>query len=171
MKPFSRRLYASFGEFWADVHYVFGQRAYIRPAMRQWISPQFRERLMLMVTQVNGCRYCSYFHARQALRAGISAGELESLLVGALPGEAPAGEHPALLYAQHWAEANARPDPEIVQRVTDFYGIEKTRAIHIVLHMIRMGNLLGNLGDYLLYRLSFGRLGLLAREQGKTTSP
>jgi hypothetical protein len=28
--------------------------------------PAFRERLMLAVTVVNGCRYCSYFHARQA---------------------------------------------------------------------------------------------------------
>ncbi len=171
MRPFPRRLYASFGEFWDDLRFIFSQRAHIKPAMRQYISPQFRERLMLMVTQVNGCRYCSYFHARQALRAGISAGELESLLVGALPGEAPAAEHLALLYAQYWAEANTHPDPEALQRVTDFYGAEKTRAIHIVLRMIRVGNLLGNLGDSLLYRLSFGRLGLLARERGEITSP
>jgi hypothetical protein len=39
------------------------------------------------------------------------------------------------------------------------YGREKTEAIHLMLRMIRMGNLLGNSWDYLIYRISFGRKG------------
>ena len=53
--------------------------------MRELIPAAFRERLMMVVTEVNGCRYCSYFHARAALAAGVSQEELRSLLGGNLP--------------------------------------------------------------------------------------
>ncbi|MCK4314262.1 MAG: carboxymuconolactone decarboxylase family protein [Anaerolineae bacterium] len=43
-------------------------RSRIRAVMKQNLtSPAFRERLMLAVTAVNGCRYCSHVHAREAL--------------------------------------------------------------------------------------------------------
>ena len=35
--------------------------------------------------------------------------------------------------------------------------VEKAEAIHLMLHMIRLGNLLGNTWDYILFRVSFGR--------------
>ena len=44
------------------------------------ISPDFRERLMLAVTAVNGCRYCSYAHTRAALKGGLSREEISGLL-------------------------------------------------------------------------------------------
>jgi len=65
----------------------------------------------------------------------------------------------AVIYAQHWAESDAHPDPEAVQRLQQAYGVEKTEAFHLMLRMIRMGNLLGNSWDYLIYRISFGRWG------------
>ena len=43
------------------------------------------------------------------------------------------------------------------------YGEEKAAAIHIVLRMIRMGNLMGNTADYILYRLTFGRAGVVRK--------
>ena len=160
MKTFPRRLYVSFGDFWRDIHYILGNRSTLKTAMRgELVSEQFRERLMLMVTKVNGCRYCSYFHAREALKAGISAHELEFLLAGNIPSDAPQAEIPALLYAQHWAEADSHPDPATRQKIINLYGTEKTAAIEIILRMIRVGNLSGNLWDYILYRVSFGRWG------------
>jgi hypothetical protein len=36
--------------------------------------------------------------------------------------------------------------------------------IEVILRMIRAGNLMGNTLDWLLYRLSFGRLGLTAKD-------
>jgi hypothetical protein len=71
----------------------------------------------------------------------------------------PPEQLPALLYAQHWAETNANPDPETRQCVLEQYGEETLQAIELALRMIRMGNLMGNSWDYLLYRISFGRLG------------
>jgi len=42
------------------------------------VSREFSERIMLAVTEVNGCRYCSYFHAKVALKAGMEKGEIEN---------------------------------------------------------------------------------------------
>ena len=122
------------------------------------ISPAFRERLMLAVTAVNGCRYCSYFHTGEALRSGLSQEEISRLLSGEFAA-CPPEEAPAVIYAQHWAESNARPDPVALQKLQEIYGPEKADAIQIILRMIRTGNLSGNSWDYLLYRVSFGKWG------------
>ena len=111
---------------------------------------------MLAVTEVNGCRYCSYAHARQALKSGISQKEISQLLSGDITG-CPEGQAVAVTYARHWAEYDAHPDPEAVQKLHAVYGLRKAEAIHLVLRMIRLGNLTGNSFDYLLYKISFGK--------------
>lgn len=113
---------------------------------------------MLAVTEVNGCRYCAYAHTKLALAAGITRADVDALGGGDLSG-APPEEIPALLYAQHWAEAGAVPDPETRQRVLEAYGQAKTEAIELSMRMIRVGNLVGNTWDYLMYRVSFGHRG------------
>ena len=150
--------------FFRDFSYMMKRRELIREAMRSEISYEFRERLMLMVTEVNGCRYCSYYHAKLALEAGIDEKELNEMLAGSIPKDAPEDEFPALLYAQHWAEQDANPDPEIYQKILDQYGQKKTDAIHIVLRMIRMGNLLGNTLDFWIYLFTLGHFGLRENE-------
>jgi AhpD family alkylhydroperoxidase len=122
------------------------------------IDPEFRERLMLAVTAVCGCRYCSYVHARQALVEGMSSEEIEALREGVLA-NSPSEELPALLYAQHWAATNGRTEAAARSRVVEQYGEETVEAIELALRTIQMGNLLGNTVDYALYRLSFGRWG------------
>jgi AhpD family alkylhydroperoxidase len=132
--------------------------------MRGQIDPSFRERLMLAVTAVNGCRYCSYFHARQALTSGITQEEIAALGDGVID-RAPPDEVPALLYAQRWAETSARAEPAARARLVETYGDEVAEGIEIVLRMIRAGNLMGNTWDYVLYRISGGRWG------GKSPTP
>jgi AhpD family alkylhydroperoxidase len=159
MNGFNRRIYRRWSELAADVKAVLAQRDRMRALMRgEWIDAAFRERLMLAVTAVNGCRYCSYVHARQALASGMSSADIAALQQGMLAGSPPE-ELPALLYAQHWAEFNAAPDPVARARVLDQYGPETVAAIELALRTIRIGNLLGNTFDYVLYRLSFGRWG------------
>jgi len=168
---FRRRYYSRPGQFLRDSRAIVSRRALVRRAMRELISFDFRERLMMVVTEVNGCRYCSCYHARESLAAGIPETELRELLAGSIPRDAPAEELPALLYAQHWAETDARPDPGADRRLTEVYGDDRAQAVRIVLRMIRMGNLLGNTADYLLYRLSFGRFGLRDDEARFVVAP
>ena len=111
---------------------------------------------MLAVTSVEGCRYCSYFHSKLALKGGISQEEIGKLLSGDFH-NCPEEEALAVLYAQHWAESNACPDPGAVENLKVIYGSEKVEAIDMMLRMIRTGNLLGNTWDYLLYRISFNK--------------
>ena len=156
---FNRRTYTSPGEFLSDIRFVMRRGKLLKRAReKELVTPAFRERLMLAVTAVHGCRYCSWAHAKQALKSGVDCDELAGLLRGSVEG-CPEEEAIAVLFAQHWAETNASPDPEAVQKLRETYGEEKARAIDAVLRMIRLGNLSGNSFDYLLYRLSSGRWG------------
>ena len=163
---FRRRIYHSWGEFWRDLKPLVENRYVLRSGL---ISYAFRERLMLTVTEVNGCRNCSYFHAKEALKAGLSEAETRRYLQGNLE-DAPADELPAVLYAQHWAVRGGQPDKKLQQNLYNTYGSDKAKAIETLLHMIRMGNLLGNLGDFILSKISFGHLGLMTTEKNKSHS-
>jgi len=67
------------------------------------VSRAFVERIMLAVTQVNGCRYCSYAHTHMALQAGVTEDEMRQLLAGQFF-RSPAAEIVALAFAQRYAE-------------------------------------------------------------------
>ncbi len=159
-EKFQKRTYLGLGEVWEDFRYIISRRPLIQRAMRDMLSPAFRERLMLVVTEVHGCRYCRTFHASEAIKEGITDTELAEVLAGQIPKDTPEEEIPAMIYARYWAESDAQPAPQNVQELIDVYGKEKATAIHIVLRMIRMGNLSGNTADYILYRLTFGRAGV-----------
>jgi AhpD family alkylhydroperoxidase len=156
-KGFHKRTYSSLKELIKDLALPFRKRKQLREVKTKGLlSPSFQERLMLAVTAVHGCRYCSYFHVKQALKSGITPEEINQLLSGTVD-NCPEDESMAIIYAQHWAESDAHPDPEAVIKLQQTYGVEKTEAIHLMLRMIRLGNLLGNSWDYLLYRVSFGK--------------
>ncbi len=127
-------------------------------ARRGLVAKAFRERLMLAVTSVNECRYCSWAHARVALRSGVSKKEVDELLCGTVD-RCPEEEGPALVYALHWADKGGAPDPEARQRLVEVYGEERTAAIERTLRAIWTGNLVGNTIDYALFRLTRGRVG------------
>jgi AhpD family alkylhydroperoxidase len=159
VKTFDRRFYHSLSAFSRDLGAIIVRWRDMRELMQgEIIDAAFRERLMLAVTAVNGCRYCSYAHARQALVTGIAGDEVKALLTGEVA-DSPAEELPALLYAQHWAESGGQPDPEVRVQLVETYGEETVQAIELSLQTIQWGNLSGNTFDYILNRLSFGRLG------------
>jgi len=154
-----KRTYSNPGAFFGDLTYILKNARTLKRARQQGlVPPAFRERLMLAVTAVNGCRYCSWFHAKEALKSGVEYEELTQLLAGTIDA-CPEDEAVALLYAHHWAESNAHPDPEVVHKLAQAYGRESSEAIHVVLRMIRMGNLLGNTWDSFLYVVTFRRMG------------
>jgi len=152
-------LWRSFVFVLSDTVYLSRNLRWMLKASRgSLISHAFRERLMLAVISVYGCRYCTWAHTGAALRHGVGREEIEGLLAGSVEGCLDE-EMVALIYAQHWADTDARPEVEAVSRLEQEYGADGAATIDTILHMIRIGNLWGNAWDRLLHLASRGHFG------------
>jgi AhpD family alkylhydroperoxidase len=150
--PFRKRIY-SIKSFRRALLEAFDRLDAFKLAHRRGLVDRaFAERIMLAVTQVNGCRYCQYGHARAALRAGVSQEEIDRLAAGEFD-EAPPAQRQALLFAQHWAESEGMPAPEAWQALVATHGPETAADIIAHIRMITIGNLSGNTFDAFLSRL------------------
>jgi len=149
---FSKRIYTPRSLF-DDFRDILAHFHEFRAAVRsERIDRAFAEKIMLAVTAVNGCRYCSHGHARMALESGVSQEEVD-LLLGGDVGHASPDEAPALFFAQHYAESAGHPAPDMVEKLIHTYGQERARDILAYIRMITLGNLTGNTFDALLSRL------------------
>jgi AhpD family alkylhydroperoxidase len=110
---------------------------------RERISPAYSEKIMLAVTGVNQCAFCSWLHTRTALAKGVGLDEIQALLGGDLSGLSEE-EAAGVLYAQHWADTQGRVSPEARQRMLDTYGAGRTRQIEAFIQMVYFGNLCSN---------------------------
>ena len=126
--------------------------AFIETQLNPVISKAFSESISLAVTQVNGCKLCSYQHAKNALKAGMTKEEIEFLLSGGFD-NAPKEQLEALLFAQHYAETKGNPDPKTEQKLLETYGEEKTKDIMSNILIIMLSNLHGNTMEAFKLRL------------------
>jgi len=116
------------------------------------INKEFIERIMMAVTEVNGCRYCSYFHTQVALKEGIDRSEIQNILSGCFD-DAPESEISALYFAQHFADSGGQPQADAVECLEKEYGIVKAKQIQQYIRMIMIGNTWGNAFDAFRVRL------------------
>ncbi|ABY94367.1 alkylhydroperoxidase AhpD family core domain-containing protein [Thermoanaerobacter thermohydrosulfuricus] len=123
-----------------------------KPSKKVKLSKDFMERIMLAVTQVNGCPYCSYFHAKEALKSGMSKEEIKNLLNGEF-GDVPEDQVVALMFAEHYAETAGHPDPDAYKRLLETYGEDYTYSIMNAIRAIMVGNTHGNAFHALRRRL------------------
>ncbi|MBN1799823.1 MAG: carboxymuconolactone decarboxylase family protein [Spirochaetales bacterium] len=109
----------------------------------QKINPVLCEKVMLAVSGVTNCVYCSYLHTKNALEKGVRDSEIIKLLNCEF-GDFPEQEATAILYGQHWAETGGRPEPGVRTRVAEYYGKEKLNHLETVIHALFMGNMVSN---------------------------
>ena len=122
-----------------------GLRSMPRLLAARWrgqMSRQFTERIMLAVTEVNGCEVCSWAHARMALEQGMSPEEVRGMLAGDT-GSVPAEESLGIAFAQHYADARGNPGRESWQRIVDTYGVPRSHAILGAIRAMMIGNAYG----------------------------
>jgi AhpD family alkylhydroperoxidase len=151
-RKFMKRLYCP-KDFFRMLEDMFASMGAMRRGRKQGlVSTEFAERIMMAVTEVNGCRYCSYFHSQVALKAGLSDSEIRETLSGDFS-NTPEEELPALMFGQHYAETGGRPDPQTWQRLVETYGQAKAEAIRGNIRTIMIGNAWGNAFDSLRVRL------------------
>lgn len=120
------------------------------------ITKQFKERIMLAVTEVNGCEMCSFVHTKIALSSGMSREEINNILKSDHH-DVPLEESVALIFAQHFAYTKESPSTEAVERLIEDYGRQKAELILAVCNVITMTNGMGTSMDYLYGRLRFKR--------------
>lgn len=151
---FNKRIF-TLSTFAASARDLFAHLDELHSALAQHrISRAFSEKIMMAVTQVNGCRYCSYAHTRMALQAGVSEPELRDLLMGEF-NHLPEHELIAVLFAQHYAEQADHYDATAWQALTETYGLDAANDILAHIRVITFANLYGNTLDALLERLRF----------------
>ena len=133
----------SHGDFYKSLVLLFRSIKYLRTNRKaRLISSQFKERIMLAVTEVNGCQACSYAHTKFALEEGMSAEEIKAILGGDIK-DIPENEMLGILFAQHYADKKGKPSKESWQRLVDEYGQEAALIILAMIRMIQVGNIYG----------------------------
>ena len=141
-KTNSSRLY-NLAEAYKIMYRAFKGSGIYRKAIKKClISKEFSERIMLAVTEVNGCVICSYAHTKMALESGMSGDEIKELLGGSMD-SVPNDEVHALMFAQHSAEKRGYPDKSSKQKLIKVYGLQKSNAIMSAINFIMLGNAYG----------------------------
>lgn len=113
-----------------------------RNRRRQLLDERFVERLMLAVTEVNGCRVCSWAHTGIALGKGFPREEIDAFLSGDAAYVVPA-EAKAILFAQHYAATQGRPERHAWEAVRQEYGAARARVILAAIQVMMVGNISG----------------------------
>ena len=108
--------------------------SYTRPNS---LDPRTRERVILAVTEVNGCRYCAWIHGNWADFLGDGISRLDA-------------EEAVLTYARACAEAGKPLDPApLLERGLPSASVQAVRA---TVAQIEVANLVGNTVDGLIAR-------------------
>lgn len=148
-----RKLYSLKETYIATYRAFRSFRDLVRAKRQQQLTKQFTERIMLAVTEVNGCQVCSYAHTKMALESGMDNTEIENMLAG-LNDDAPPDELAAILFAQHYADYRGQPSRESWERIVESYGLSKAKGILASIRMIMVGNIYGIAWSSFIHRFS-----------------
>lgn len=106
------------------------------------LSQEFIERIMMAVTEVNGCAICSYAHTKMALGIGMSNKEIQNILSGFMD-DIPPDEIAGVMFAQYYADSRGKPSKEVWDYVLEIYGAAIAKGILGAIRMIMIGNTYG----------------------------
>lgn len=138
------RYFAALGEFLKMFGRVFKNMSSIgRIPKNERIAPEFSERIMLAVTAVNECAYCSFLHTKTALEKGVDIEQIRAILDGDF-GSFSETEMPAVLFAQHFAETKGRVSVPAKDMFVSAYGRRKAKHIESFISLVCFGNLCSN---------------------------
>ncbi|MDY0387788.1 MAG: carboxymuconolactone decarboxylase family protein [Methanolobus sp.] len=139
---FGRKLY-SLGEYY-KIYYLalFSITDFRYAKKKKFLNEHFIERIMLAVTEVNGCPLCSFAHTKMALESGMSNEEIQNMLAG-VRDDVPEEEISAVMFAQHYAETRGYPSKKSWERIVEIYGFRKAKGILGTIRMIMFGNAAG----------------------------
>ena len=121
--------------------------------LKHEVDPGFREELMLAVSRLNGCRYCSWGHHEWAEISGVSNEEL-ARLEQLEPSGFDRRKWVAISYARALVKQDfRRVQPQLRRAVQHKYSPREIRQIELIVNVMDVGNRTSNTFDALLSRL------------------
>ena len=141
---FTKRIFTA-SLFFSDLGFLLWNLPKIIAVFSKKQDPkQLIEKILIVTDAVNGCIYCSWLDAKLAVKSGISEEEIKNLLKLEFHTDASESELNALLFAQHFAETNRNPDPEMTNKLFEFYGEKTAKNIILAIRAVTFGNLYFN---------------------------
>jgi AhpD family alkylhydroperoxidase len=137
-----KKLYSVQESYWIFYNAMRTMKYRFKSKRNQELSPQFIQRIVLAVTEVNDCAICSYAHSKKALERGMSGEEIHNMLAGIMD-DVPDDELAAVMFAQHYADTRGHPTRESWQRIVEIYGTSRAKGILGAIRVIMMGNAYG----------------------------
>ena len=151
--PKKKRIFtvSSFLESLGDTVRVLPEciRAYTGPGR---MDAAFREQIMLSISRMNDCRYCTAIHGAWAEKVGLDE-EQRAALVDLEPGSFDRRTWVALAWARRLVDDDAAPDPDLETELRAHYSEREIAAIKAVAIAINLANRSGNTWDAFLERL------------------
>lgn len=144
---FQKKSFTTRTLFTGTLRFVRNFPALIRAKRADRVSEQFAEKIMLAVTAVNECQYCTRFHTNLALDVGVGSEVVSDILESDIGAAVGVDERPALVFAQRYAETDEAPGDEAMAELVAEYGPETAADILAFIRAIYFGNLLGNTYD------------------------
>jgi len=150
---FNKKVY-TFSLFFNDIFFLISKIGEFNKLKKNTeINEVFSEKIMTVCSAVNGCVYCKWFHAKQSIKSGIPANEVKELLNLQFGTAVSDFELTGVLFAQHYAETNRKPDDMMLQKLYTEYGEKNANHIILNIRMIFFGNLYGNTLDAFISRI------------------
>jgi len=110
-------------------------------------------KVMLAVTEVNGCEMCRVYHTQHAQKIGLNEEEINQIRSGFVISLDEDTE--AMLFGKRYAENDGSYSDEDWKQLTKTYGEKKALGILAATRMIMMGNAMGIAAGNLWSRLKF----------------
>ena len=126
----------------------------IRAKRADRVSDQFEEKIMLAVTAVNECQYCTRYHTDLAHETGMDQETITQILENDVGAAVDDAEQPALRFAQQYAETDENPGRDARNALRETYGRETAADVLAFVRAIYFGNLLGNTYDAIQFALA-----------------
>lgn len=124
----------------------------LRALTKPRLPASLREEVMLAVTSVNDCRYCSWVHTGLALENGVDMDDLD-LLLGKSLDNVEERAAVAILFGKHFADTVRQPSAQARAKLAAHFSPAEQREIMAYIHAIYFANLTGNSADAILARL------------------
>lgn len=137
-----KKLYSLREAYWIYYHGIRTMKYMIQAKKNGKLNLSGIERVMLAVTEVNGCGICSYAHTKVALDAGLTNEEIVGLLDGVFD-YVPKEELTGVLFAQHYADSRGNPSRKSWEMVVEEYGESTAKGILGAIRGIMIGNVVG----------------------------